>query len=195
MRLQLATGLVVTALLCPSAALADTGGVVPGEGTGASGGTDTSQPPPPPPSPPPPPAAPGPTAVLAPDGRTALAPAGAPNAVKRAIRAANRLTRKPYLWGGGHASFRARGYDCSGAVSYVLHAIGLLDSPLVSGGLAKWGVAGEGQWITVYGHRGHAFMTIAGLRFDTSGAGEKGPRWRTEPRSLKRFSVRHAAGL
>jgi cell wall-associated NlpC family hydrolase len=136
--------------------------------------------------------APGDVAVLV--HGVAHAPAGAPDAVKRAIRAANSLRRKPYVWGGGHASFRARGYDCSGSVSYVLHAAGLLDWPEVSGALARWGVKGEGKWITVYANRGHAFMVIAGLRFDTSGAGPSGPRWRPEPRWTRGFHVRHPAG-
>jgi cell wall-associated NlpC family hydrolase len=125
----------------------------------------------------------------------AVAPAGAPAAVLAAIAAANQIRHRPYLWGGGHASFRARGYDCSGAVSYVLHAAGLLSFPEVSGALAHWGVQGEGKWITVYANAGHAFMTIAGLRFDTSGMGASGPRWRAEPRWLRGFHRRHPAGL
>ena len=136
--------------------------------------------------------APGDVAVLV--HGVAHAPATAPDAVKLAIRAANSLRHKPYVWGGGHASFRARGYDCSGAVSYVLHAAGLLDWPEVSGTLAHWGAKGEGDWITVYANRGHAFMVIAGLRFDTSGAGQSGPRWRSEPRWMRGFHVRHPAG-
>ena len=38
-------------------------------------------------------------------------------------------------------------------------------------------------------------MVIAGLRFDTSGRGEDGPRWRLEPRSGRGFVKRHPAGL
>ena len=125
----------------------------------------------------------------------AVAPADAPEAVRLAIAAANHIRHKPYVWGGGHASFTARGYDCSGSVSYVLHAAGLLSFPEVSGALAHWGVLGEGNWITVYANAGHAFMIIAGLRFDTSGAGASGPRWRAEPRWLRGFHRRHPAGL
>jgi len=125
----------------------------------------------------------------------AQAPAGAPAAVRAAIAAANRIRHKPYVWGGGHASFRARGYDCSGSVSYVLHAAGLLSFPEVSGALARWGLPGSGRWITVYANAGHAFMIIAGLRFDTSGEGASGPRWRAEPRWLRGFHKRHPAGL
>jgi cell wall-associated NlpC family hydrolase len=137
--------------------------------------------------------APGDVAVLV--HGVAHAPANAPDAVKLAIRAANSLRHKPYVWGGGHASFRARGYDCSGSVSFVLHAAGLLGWPEVSGALARWGMKGEGKWITVYANRGHAFMVIAGLRFDTSGAGQSGPRWRSEPRWMRGFHVRHPAGF
>ena len=37
-----------------------------------------------------------------------------------------------------------------------------------SSGLMRWGHGGHGQWITVYANSGHAFMKVAGLRFDTS---------------------------
>jgi cell wall-associated NlpC family hydrolase len=125
----------------------------------------------------------------------AQAPSGAPRAVQLAIEAANHLRHKPYIWGGGHGSWSARGYDCSGAVSYVLHAAGLLDSPEVSGTLARWGQKGSGDWISVYANSGHAYMVIAGLRFDTSGPGQSGPRWRPQSRSAHGYHVRHAAGL
>ena len=139
--------------------------------------------------------APAGKATLSADGRTAVAPAGAPEQVKAAIAAANRITRKPYRYGGGHRRFRDSGYDCSGAVSYVLHGAGLLDAPLASSGLARWGRRGRGDWITVYAHAGHAYMIVAGLRFDTSGRGERGPRWRPERRSPRRYAARHADGL
>jgi peptidoglycan hydrolase-like protein with peptidoglycan-binding domain len=139
--------------------------------------------------------APAEQAVLAPDGRTAIAPASAPPQVKAAIAAANRITRKPYRYGGGHARLEDSGYDCSGAVSYALAGAGLLRTPLDSTGFMRFGEAGPGRWITIYAHRGHAYAVIAGLRFDTSGAGEKGPRWRPAPRSGRGFTVRHPAGL
>ncbi len=144
-----------------------------------------------------PPPAPEPTAeiAMAPDKRTAIAPAGAPAEVVEAIEAANRITRKPYRGGGGHGRWRDRGYDCSGAVSYVLHAAGLLKRSRDSSGFMSYGDRGKGEWITVYSHGGHAYMTIAGLRFDTSGRGEDGPRWRPERRSGRGFVKRHPAGL
>ncbi|HSD23360.1 MAG TPA: hypothetical protein VLB79_03450 [Solirubrobacterales bacterium] len=138
-------------------------------------------------------------ATILPGGK-ASPPAGAPYSVVRAIKAANKIHRKTYIWGGGHRSFRARGYDCSGAVSYVLHAAGLLRSPLVSGQLAFWGSPGPGSWITVYANRTHTYMVIAGLRYDTSPRGEwidqgRGPRWRYTLRTGAGFAVRHWQGL
>ena len=133
----------------------------------------------------------------------AVPPPDAPPEVVKAIRAANRIARKPYRYGGGHASFRDRGYDCSGAVSYVLHGAGLLDSPLDSRQLMRWGKRGKGRWITVYSNRGHAFIVIAGLRFDPGARDElarrfgrpgSGPRW-AGPRSTRGYRVRHFPGL
>jgi hypothetical protein len=137
----------------------------------------------------------GERATLAPDGRTAIAPASAPAPVVAAIAAANRITDKPYIYGGGHGRFEDRGYDCSGSVSYALHGAGLLDVPRDSTGLGSWGERGRGTWISVYANKGHAYMMIAGLRFDTSGDGGSGPRWRPEARSSQGFAVRHPAGL
>jgi hypothetical protein len=137
----------------------------------------------------------GEQAVLSADGRTAIAPASAPPQVKAAIAAANEITNKPYRYGGGHGRFRDSGYDCSGAVSYVLHGAGLLERPMDSSELMRFGDEGEGAWISVYAHSGHAYVVIAGLRFDTSGRGESGPRWRPEPRAGRGYTVRHPAGL
>ena len=137
----------------------------------------------------------GEKATLSADGRTAIAPASAPQEVKDAIAAANKITDKPYKYGGGHGDFEDSGYDCSGAVSYALHGADLLDQPLDSSGFMSWGESGEGQWMTVYAHGSHAYIVIAGLRFDTSGEGEEGPRWREEPRSGSGYTVRHPEGL
>ncbi len=160
----------------------------PPEALAATGGASL-------PTQPPPAPVPGALAQLSPDGRTALPPVAAPEAVKQAIYAANRITRKPYRYGGGHRRFRDRAYDCSGSVSYALHGGGLLDSPLHSGAFIRWGERGPGQWITVYANRRHAYVMIAGLRFDTSGRGERGPRWRKRARSKTRYRARHPLGL
>jgi len=145
------------------------------------------------------PAPPANVATILPGGK-ATVPPGAPYAVARAIKAANKIHRRTYIWGGGHRSFKAKGYDCSGAVSYVLHAARLLSFPLVSGQLASWGTPGYGTWITVFANRVHTYMYVAGLRFDTSPRGEwvdqgRGPRWRYTLRSGAGFAVRHYAGL
>ena len=123
----------------------------------------------------------------------ASAPASAPQAVKEVIAAANAIATTPYIWGGGHGSFESSGYDCSGAVSYALHGGGFLESPLDSTGLSTWGEPGPGQWITVYGNAGHAWMVVAGISFDTSGGA--GPRWHDPwASSPEGFVARHPAG-
>jgi hypothetical protein len=141
---------------------------------------------------------PGAVATIGPDGR-ALAPAAAPPEVHAAIAAANRIIGKPYRYGGGHARVEDSGYDCSGTVSYALLGADLLDAPLDSSSFMRWGRAGRGEWITVYTNPGHAFVVIAGLRLDTSAAGDrsgrKGPRWRPALRSTRGFRARHPAGL
>jgi hypothetical protein len=138
---------------------------------------------------------PGAVAQLAADGRSAVAPAAAPEPVRKAIAAANRITSKPYRYGGGHRRFNDSGYDCSGAISYALRGAGLLRSPLDSRAFARWGKPGGGQWITVYTSPGHAYVVIAGLRFDTSGPGERGPRWRPTVRSTRGYTVRRPERL
>jgi hypothetical protein len=140
------------------------------------------------------PTVPGALATLR--GTAALAPASAPAAVKKVIAAANHIRTTPYIWGGGHLSWVATGYDCSGSVSYALHGGKLLESPLVSGSFMTWGEAGPGRWITIYANRAHVYMVVAGLRFDTGGdiEGETGPRWHAEPPYPNGFVVRHPVG-
>jgi cell wall-associated NlpC family hydrolase len=104
----------------------------------------------------------------------AVPPASAPPEVQSVIDAGNKIARKPYKYGGGHGRFRDAGYDCSGSVSYALHGAQLLDSPLASTGFESWGRRGRGTWITVRANSGHAYMIVAGLRFDTSGLRDPG---------------------
>lgn len=120
---------------------------------------------------------------------------GADLKVAAAIRAGDRIARMPYRYGGGHGSFRDTGYDCSGSVSYVLHAIGKLDKPLNSSALMSWGKPGPGRWITVYANAGHAFMIIRGRRYDTSGRWDTGSRWQRDRRPTAGYVARHPAGL
>jgi cell wall-associated NlpC family hydrolase len=137
----------------------------------------------------------GEKATLGSDG-LAIAPASAPQEVKDAIAAANRIVGKPYKYGGGHGRWEDSGYDCSGAMSYALHGAGLLDRALTSGDFMSWGEAGKGTWITIYAHGGHGFLQIAGLRFDTgwNNAG-KGPRWSDDMRPVGEYTIRHPDGL
>src|SRR5581483_11436634 len=44
-------------------------------------------------------------------GGMAQPPPGAPAAVAQVIAAGNAIATLPYIWGGGHASFQASGYD------------------------------------------------------------------------------------
>ncbi|HEY1081170.1 MAG TPA: peptidoglycan endopeptidase [Prosthecobacter sp.] len=126
----------------------------------------------------------------------AVPPAGLPAPVMRAISAGNRIAGKPYKFGGGHRSFEDWGYDCSGTVSYVLHAAGLLSSPGTSSSLRSYGKSGEGKHITVYSRNGHTFIVVAGMRLDTGYNGErKGPRWSTKSRPMKGYLARHPPGL
>ena len=104
-------------------------------------------------------------------------PPGAPAAVQEMIAAGNAIATLPYIWGGGHGSFVSPGYDCSGSVSFVLNAAGLLGSPETSGMFESYGDAGTGQWVTIYANAGHVWMTIAGWRFDTVALAEDGTRW------------------
>ena len=154
-------------------------------------------------------AANGGTAYLAPAGKAKLVngivipPADAPPQVAAMITAANTISSKPYRYGGGHANFQDTAYDCSGSVSYVLHGGGLLTSPLFSSLFMKWGQAGIGRWVTVYTNPGHAFMVLAGLRFDTGYRDRgahitgirpgSGPRW-GKPRPTRGYVARHPAG-
>jgi hypothetical protein len=125
----------------------------------------------------------------------AIAPIDAPPVVRQVIAAANRIRTTPYIWGGGHARWWDRGYDCSGAVSYALHGGDLLESPLPSGPMMSWGSPGRGRWITIYANGGHAYAVIAGLRWDTSGdSSGTGPRWHPNMVSSRGFVARHPPG-
>ena len=131
------------------------------------------------------------------DGRFASVGASAPAQLQHAVYAANTLQNKPYVRGGGHSRVEDSAYDCSGSVSYVLIKAGLLRAPLSSSAFSTYGEAGHGRFITIWVKPGeHVFMTICGLRMDTSGqiTGE-GPRWRTKSRSYAGFTPRHPAGF
>ena len=128
-------------------------------------------------------------------GGMVQAPPGAPAAVAQVIAAGNAIATLPYIYGGGHASFHADGYDCSGSVSYALAAAGLVSSPMVSGDFENWGDPGPGKWITIYANAGHVWMDVAGWRFDTVALAEGGTRWSRGGGEFSGFVVRHPPGL
>jgi cell wall-associated NlpC family hydrolase len=131
----------------------------------------------------------------------AIIPPTAPSRLASLIRGANEVARKPYVYGGGHGRnaeeiWEDSAYDCSGSVSYALATAGYLDGPMDSTRLANFGKPGPGRWVTIYANAGHAFMVVAGLRFDTSGRQRTGTRWQSaDARSYAGFTVRHPPGL
>ena len=133
-------------------------------------------------------------ASLSPDGLAGV-PSSAPHAVEAIIRAANAVALLPYVYGGGHARWEDSAYDCSASVSFALAAAGYLKGPLDSTSFMSWGKPGPGKWVTIFANAGHAWMMVAGLRFDTSGLRIDGSRWTAQPRSTAGFVLRHPPGL
>ncbi len=142
-------------------------------------------------------------AVCAPTGAPPRPPS-APAAVRAAIAAANAISDRPYRLLHYPTHLNNPTYDCSSATSHVLWAAGAFGTrPQVSGELMRYGQPGPGRWITVYANTGHAYIVVAGLRFDTADynapgsptAGQSGPRWRLGPRPSTNFVVRHPPGL
>ena len=124
----------------------------------------------------------------------AAAPFDAPQPVINVVQAANQIALTPYKWGGGHGAWRDKGYDCSGSVSFALAAAGLLNQPLDSTRFEHYGAPGPGRWITIYANATHAWMTVAGLRFDTGGL-RSGTRWQKAMRPTSGFVARHPPGF
>lgn len=122
-----------------------------------------------------------------------------PASIAAGVAAATTIVGRPYVWGGGHASFISWGYDCSGAVSYVLHAMGVLSSPLDSTALMSYGEAGVGKWVTIYANEAHAFMHIKGFGWFGTGSDKEafrgGPAWGNHDPDLSAYTVRHPVGL
>jgi Transglycosylase SLT domain len=153
--------------------------------------------------------------TLAPgDGHLALVPADAPSVVQAMVVAANELQDLPYGPDGHPDPRGALDEDCSSSVNYVLYRAGVRpiaeivrENPLAQD-YVGWGAPGPGRWVTIYATTSptpHVFMTIAGLRLDTSHDGtdmgpnarEGGPRWRVFAAipAWAHWSVRHPAGL
>jgi hypothetical protein len=197
--------------LAPATGSAPTLGALPGS-TEASGGGEASSgscPAPEGTGSIPLPLTPGTQTKILPSG---LAAAGeeAPQAVKRMVAAGNRLFGAGYLYGGAHGTSLDTlqpAYDCSSAVSYVLHAGGALGtSALDSTALESYGQPGPGKYVSIYANAGHTFVYVAGLRMDTvfdvaydSGpnSGKPGPRWRVSASvpGWATWTVRHPPGL
>jgi hypothetical protein len=125
----------------------------------------------------------------------AIPPAAAPPKVQAVIRAGNRIARKPYKWGGGHGLLNDSGYDCSGSISYALRKARLMTASLASTGFMSWGRRGPGRWITIRANAGHAYMVVAGLRFDTSASKRSGTRWSAAMRSPRGYVATHPPGF
>jgi peptidoglycan hydrolase-like protein with peptidoglycan-binding domain len=114
--------------------------------------------------------------------------------ISEMVSAAYSIATLPYIWGGGHGSWISPGYDCSGSVSFVLHAAGLLSAPEDSSELESYGAPGPGQYVTIYANAGHAWMTIDGRRFDTVALSQDGSRWADGGGEFAGFVVRHPVG-
>lgn len=114
-----------------------------------------------------------------------------------------------YRFGAGHhvpleVCLPSRGMDCSSFVSLTLRRAGLLASAraLTSREIAvDWGVAGEGEHVTVWAGDGHTWLEfrLAGERAERLEIGPDATSWRTrvaaaERRSSK-FQPRHWPGL
>jgi hypothetical protein len=148
------------------------------------------------------------------DGHVALVPAGVPATVQAMVVAGNELQDLPYGPAGHPDPLGASEEDCSSTVSYVLYRAGVrplaeivAEDPLAQD-YVHWGAPGPGRWVTIYATDAptpHVFITIAGLRLDTSHDGtdvgpnrdENGPRWRILPYipTWAHWSVRHPPGL
>ncbi|MCW2968657.1 MAG: hypothetical protein JWM71_2429, partial [Solirubrobacteraceae bacterium] len=131
----------------------------------------------------------------------ATAPPSAPAKVAEIIDAGNQVARAPYRYGGGHGGVGGKeswvdsAYDCSGSVSFALAGAGLTDHQMDSTTLMSWGRPGPGKWVTIFANHVHAFMVVAGLRFDTIERAQTGTRWGAPYSSVTGFTVRHPAGL
>ena len=158
----------------------------------ASGGQDTEVPPPTEETPVT--ESPAEEATVTADG-LAVAPASAPAEVKAVIDAGNRIATKPYKYGGGHGRWNDSGYDCSGSISYALRGGGLISRAHDSSEFMRYGKSGRGAWITIYANSGHAYMVVAGVRFDTSARKRGSSRWTAQGRSARGYTTRHPTGF
>jgi cell wall-associated NlpC family hydrolase len=136
--------------------------------------------------------------------RRAVAVPGAPLArgtlLEAMVAEADRIDRLalPYVWGGGHQSSPAPPdgpFDCSGAVSRLLQAVGYPIPTLVSRDFMRIGRPGEGR-VTVWAYDGHVFLTIDGRGWGTGSRPNGGAGWLPYHRPYhRRFVARHLPEL
>jgi hypothetical protein len=116
------------------------------------------------------------------------------------VSEADRIDRLglPYVWGGGHQSSPAPPngpFDCSGAVSRVLQAIGYPIPTMVSRDFMRIGAPGPGR-VTIWAYDGHVFMTIAGRGWGTGATARGGAGWLPYAAPYhSRFVARHLPEL
>lgn len=114
--------------------------------------------------------------------------------------------RLPYVWGGGHnQSFSpsggtaGTGFDCSGAISAMLHAAGLESSPQVAAQFMSYGQAGKGQFVTIWAKATHVFMEVktptGSIFYGTSSQNPQGGAGWFKNASTAGFVPRHPVGL
>jgi Transglycosylase SLT domain len=148
------------------------------------------------------------------DGHLAMVPSGVPAVVQAMVVAGNELQDLHYGPGGHPDPLGVSEEDCSSTVNYVLYRAAvrplseiLADNPLAQD-YVHWGDSGPGRWVTIYATdlpTPHVFITIAGLRLDTSHDGtdvgpnraQDGPRWRILGHipTWAHWAVRHPPGL
>ena len=146
-------------------------------------------------------------ATIGPDGLAIPPAATRPTWSRRSIAAGNEIHGAPYKYGGGHGIWDDSGYDCSGSISYALHGAGLLkQAARPPPGSCRGARRGRAPGSAIYANPGHAYMVVAGLRFDTSGPGGARLALDGEMRDsdgyavtasrwpLRRAAGRHAAG-
>jgi Lysozyme like domain len=131
--------------------------------------------------------------------------AGSGSMLGRAYAAMQAIHAKhyPYVWGGGHGAAgvpSGGGYDCSGSTVAVLAAAGMGFRPgggsATSGTLMSWGVAGQGQHLTIWANKEHVFMVIDGHHFGTGnwGKGWGGAGFNPHMHPVGGFVARHWPG-
>jgi pilus assembly protein CpaE len=146
----------------------------------------------------------------------ATVPEGLPPAVQNMIQAANDIVAYPYCYGGGHdppnfwptvgdpgmgfdscTPGPTVGYDCSGAVEWVLHnGIGY-----DNGGGSSTIVFPDqtpGKYVTIQAGKTHVRMTIDGIDFESVGDQHRiGPTWYSNPGGFPdaTYAISHPPGL